>query len=54
MKIRKCYFILFVWSRNGANWTKASWRQNSILWEEQLADPTVAYKTFVNVMNSSV
>ena len=22
---------------------KDSWRQNSILWEEQLADPTIAY-----------
>ena len=29
-----------------------SWRQNSILWEEQLADPTIAYITSVNVFLS--
>ena len=47
-------YIVFVWSRNGVNWTKAfekdSWRQNSILWEEQRADPPIAYITSVNVM----
>ena len=33
---------------------KDSWRQNSILLEEQIADPPIAYKTSVNVMKSSV
>ena len=84
--------IVFVWSRNGANMTKAfvkgllapefnlpeqagfyvtaqlktlraeecqldwtgvlkeSWRQNSILWQNQFADAPIAYKTSVNVM----
>ena len=33
---------------------KDSWCQNSILSEEQLADPTIFYITSVNVMYSSV
>ena len=33
---------------------KDSWCQNSILWGGQLADPTSAYTTSVNVMYSSV
>ena len=32
---------------------KDSWRQNSILWEEQLADPTIAYITSVKHPTSS-
>ena len=29
---------------------KDSWRQNSILWADQLSDLTIAYITLVNVM----
>ena len=33
---------------------KDSWHHNSILWEEQFTDPTIAYITFVNVMYSAI
>ena len=50
---------MLVWSRNGANKTKAfvkghSWHQKKRMWEEQLVYPPIAYITSVNVMLSSV
>ena len=51
-----CIFIVFVWSRNGANWTKAFIKDTflapeiKIMWEQELVDPPIAYKTVVNVI----